>query len=112
MEITKTEIVKEKYIVLRLVGEISLYNAIDIKQWFDEFFQKTEYEGLTPVLEMSAVPYIDSSGIGTLISIDSRMKKQRASRLILTGLSAGVQKVFTLSRLHTFFAIYSSVDNL
>lgn len=54
-------------------------------------------------LDLSAVDFMDSSGLGAIISIYKSMPKGRS--LELTGLSSNVERVFRLTRMDTVLTI-------
>jgi anti-sigma B factor antagonist len=56
------------------------------------------------VFDFSGVNFIDSAGIGTLVSI-SKSVKQGGGNLKLTRINENLRRVLTLSRLDKFFAI-------
>lgn len=58
------------------------------------------------VLDLSAVEFIDSSGLGAIVA---SMKQMGARKLDLAGLSPNVEKVFRLTRMDTIFAIHPDV---
>jgi anti-sigma B factor antagonist len=57
---------------------------------------------------MQEVTYIDSSGIGALISSLSGLKKYQGA-LKITNIHDSVKKVFELTKLTSFFEIYPDV---
>jgi len=61
------------------------------------------------VVNLGRVSYIDSSGIGALISSLSNLKKYQGS-LKITNLQGSVKKVFELTKLTSFFEIYNSEE--
>lgn len=66
---------------------------------------KTALEGLGPVvIDLRAVEFIDSSGIGTLLSL----LKVRGGELRLRAVQGGVMSVLELLRLHRVFQIEPS----
>ena len=56
------------------------------------------------VLDLSAVPYIDSSGIGTFVEVFLRVKSYKG-KMIFFGLSDRVRCVFEITKLDKFFTI-------
>jgi len=58
----------------------------------------------TFVLDMSALDYIDSSGLGVLVAINKRAL-QAGGSVILVGLKGVVKELFELTRLHKIFKI-------
>ncbi len=60
------------------------------------------------VLDLSAVAFIDSSGLGAIVAA---MKNLGASRrLVLAGLTPTVAKVFRLTRMDSVFSVYPTID--
>jgi Anti-anti-sigma regulatory factor (antagonist of anti-sigma factor) len=59
------------------------------------------------VINLDKVSYIDSSGIGALISSLSNLKKYQGG-LKICNVSGSVRKVFELTKLTSFFEIYDS----
>jgi anti-anti-sigma factor len=74
---------------------------------FKEEVAATWRPGLSrAVIDMSAVEFIDSSGIGALLSV-YRQIPQSADAVTLRGLRPQVQSVIELLRLHRIFKIES-----
>lgn len=61
------------------------------------------HAGAKVILDLSAVDFMDSSGLGAIISIYKSLPKGRA--LELTGLSSNVERVFRLTRMDTILTI-------
>jgi len=59
------------------------------------------------IINLEKVSYIDSSGIGALISSLSNLKKYQGGLKIIN-VYASVKKVFELTKLTSFFEIYES----
>lgn len=61
------------------------------------------------ILDLSAVNFIDSSGLGAIVA---SMKQLGANRkLDLAGLTPVVDKVFRLTRMDTVFNLFASLDD-
>jgi anti-sigma B factor antagonist len=61
------------------------------------------------ILDFSDVPYVDSAGLGMLVSaFISRQKAGR--RIILSGINARVQKLFEITRMQDLFLIFTSPE--
>jgi anti-sigma B factor antagonist len=56
------------------------------------------------MLDLSEVPYMDSSGVGTLVEVFRRVTAYNG-KLVLFGLSSRVRSVFEITRLDRFFTI-------
>lgn len=61
------------------------------------------------VLDLSAVEFIDSSGLGAIVAAMKAMEAHR--RLDLAGLTPVVDKVFRLTRMDSVFRLYASTDD-
>ncbi len=104
MEIQQRE--KDGVVILDIQGEIDLYNAPEIKETIQKLIDQQKYNVL---INLAKVSYIDSSGIGALISSLSNLKKYQGA-LKITNVYASVKKVFELTKLTSFFEIYDSEE--
>lgn len=93
---------KDKVTLIEISGEIDLYNAPDIKENIQKLVEAQKFK---IVLDMQGVSYIDSSGIGAMISALSGLKRHKGG-LKLANLHGPVKKVFELTKLNSFFEIY------
>lgn len=64
----------------------------------------TDHPAKRAVLDLSSVEFLDSSGLGAIVSAMKTMGEGR--RLDLAGLTPTVEKVFRLTRMDTVFRIY------
>jgi anti-sigma B factor antagonist len=70
---------------------------------------RREEPASTLILDLSNVPYVDSAGLGALVSaFISRQKAGR--RMVLSGLTPRVQKLFEITRVQELFLIFSSPE--
>ena len=104
MEINKRE--RGSVSIIDIEGEIDLYNAPEIKNTIQSLIDEQKY---SVIINLEKVSYIDSSGIGSLISSLSNLKKYQGSMKIINVL-ASVKKVFELTKLISFFEIYDTED--
>lgn len=72
MEITRRE--SGNIVILDINGEIDLYNAPEIKDVIAKLIEEQKYY---TIINLEKVSYIDSSGIGALISSLSNLKNIR-----------------------------------
>jgi anti-sigma B factor antagonist len=101
----KTRVV-DGIVILDIDGEIDLYNAPEIK---DTIKQQMDGGHKKIIINLENVSYIDSSGIGALISSLSNLKKIGGGLKIMHVYDS-VRKVFELTKLTSFFEIYDSED--
>ena len=88
-------------VIFSIEGQIDLYHAPELK----DKIQATIDEGKNKIIiNLEGVSYIDSSGIGGLISSYSISKKQQGAFRICH-VSGSVRKVFELTKLTSFFNV-------
>ena len=63
----------------------------------------------TLVLDMSRLTFVDSSGLGALLSC-LRTMKAKNGQLLLVGMTRPVRALFELVRMHRIFAIFNTMD--
>lgn len=97
-----------EYSVLKISGEIDLYNVDDLKKEFSHLLDKNVYK---IGVDLGEVSYIDSSGLGAFLSIIKEIKKNKG-KLLLFNLSQSVQTIMNLTRLSSFFDIAETVDGI
>lgn len=73
---------------------------------FQEFTHKDKSDTL--IVDLSGVPYIDSAGLGSLITAYVGRERE-ARRMALTGVNDRVKMVMTVSGVDTLFRMYSTV---
>ena len=76
---------------------------------FREALQPVLEANTTVLLDLQAVDFIDSSGLGSLLSC-LRTMNAKDGDLRLFGMRKPVQAMFELVRMHRLFAIYDSED--
>ncbi|MBM4201277.1 MAG: STAS domain-containing protein [Gammaproteobacteria bacterium] len=95
--------------VLHLKEErIDAHNAGELKDWL-----LNSLEDGCPLLivDLASVHFIDSSGLGALLS-GYKNANLRQARFVLTGLQARVRSMFELTRLHRVFEIAEQVGDV
>ena len=104
MEINSRENSDIDIVILDISGYVDLYNAPEIMNMIDNFCDTKKYN---IIMNLKDVKYIDSSGIGVLISCLLRLKEHKRGLKIIN-IKASVKKVFELTNLLSFFDIYES----
>jgi anti-anti-sigma factor len=90
--------------VLALRGPLTAMNA----SVFQNAMRREEPAEVV-ILDFSDVPYVDSAGLGSLVSaFISRQKAGR--RIVLSGINARVQKLFEITRVQDLFLIFPSPE--
>lgn len=96
----------EDIYVIEVHGEMDLYNASNLKELFQKMLQKQIRKF---VVDFSNCEYIDSTGVGTLLGLYSLAKERKLS-FLLTNVKGTVLKVLTLTKLHEYFPIASTIE--
>lgn len=95
-------------VVVVLVKEerLDAHNSEQLKQELGKLFEagKTQV-----VVDLKDVRFIDSSGLGALVS-GFKNASSRQAALKLSSLQNQVKSMFELTRLHRVFDIYTTVD--
>jgi len=91
-------------VILRVHGEIDLYNAPILKE---EMEINREAGETKFVINLDQVTYIDSSGIGAFISARKNLQKA-GGELVLSCVHGTVRDVLVLTKLISFFQIFET----
>ena len=87
-------------------NRIDAAGAIHLK---DQFRVATEGTTGRVVMDLSAVEFMDSSGLGAVVSA---LKLLKGRRLELAGLTPVVAKVFKLTRMDQVFTIHTALADI
>jgi len=64
----------------------------------------------TMILDLSSVPYIDSSGLGSLVSLYVSRQKQ-GQRMALAGVNARILNLLEITKMEQLFLIFPSISD-
>ena len=64
----------------------------------------------TLILDFTEVPYVDSSGLGSLVSAYVSGHKA-GQQVVLTGINSRVAKLLEITKLEPFFLIFPTIDD-
>lgn len=85
---------------------IDAASAIRFKDLIREKISKSEGR---VILDLKAVDFVDSSGLGAIVAAFKMLAPDR--KLELSGLGQTVRKVFNLTRMDQVFTIHASLDD-
>ncbi len=93
-------------VILRPTGEIDLSCAAMLRQRLSKV---QESKPLRFIIDLAAVPYMDSSGVATFVEA-MQMARKKGSKLVLCGLQQRVLSIFEIARLDMVFTIVKDTD--
>jgi anti-sigma B factor antagonist len=88
-------------VVVQVEGQLIVGNRHELKDLVQAALEKGERRLL---IDFSRTGYIDSSGLGALVSISKRIR-EKGGELRLAGLNDDLRSLFELTKLDTLFAI-------
>ena len=101
-----TEDRKGEMLIYRLKGDVNLSNSPVLRKAFESC---TQGDVKKVIVDFKEVPYIDSSGLATLIEILQRLKKI-GGNLRICNLDEKVKGIFEVTRLFKLFKICDNED--
>jgi anti-sigma B factor antagonist len=87
--------------LVQVEGQLIIGNRQELKDMIQAALDKNERRIL---IDFSRTGYIDSSGLGALVSISKRVR-ETGGELRLSGLNEDLRSLFELTKLDTLFAI-------
>ncbi len=100
------KIIKKDVVIFRIKGDIDAYSSPSLK---DKLVKEIEEGNKKIVLNLTNVDYIDSAGLGVLVAVLKRVKKEQGI-LRIAGLKPNIMKIFQLTRLNQIFDIYNTEE--
>jgi anti-sigma B factor antagonist len=92
-------------IVVRLVGELDLYNAPDVRE---ALLRLCEEQPERLVVDLGEVDFVDSTALGVLIEARARLTNRKTFLLAAPGLET--HRALTISGLDQHLAVHESVE--
>ena len=89
-------------VIVAVRGEIDLHNSPNVRAALLKFLDENKPKKL--VLNLAAVPYMDSSAIAVLVEALQRMRKT-GGKIYLTNLQPRVKGLLEIARLDSIFVI-------
>jgi anti-sigma B factor antagonist len=105
MAFTATKDANGVYLI-RVEGQLIVGNRQELKQAVAEALEHGERKF---VIDFSRTGYIDSSGLGALVSISKKVREQ-GGELRLSGLNEDLRSLFELTKLDTLFSISDTAE--
>lgn len=97
---------RDNAVLLFPVGEVDLHRSPALREKLKSAAQQRPRR---LIVDLSGVPYMDSSGVATLVEAMQITRKQ-ATELILCNMQDKVRSIFEIARLDTVFRIAPDTD--
>jgi anti-sigma B factor antagonist len=101
LEIKTRPGVQPGQVVFELVG------ALELQQVFAFQAQMREDESPVTILDMSAVTYVDSAGIGALVNANVS-RQRRGRKFVIAGITDRARSVLDVTKTTQFFEFYGT----
>jgi anti-sigma B factor antagonist len=88
--------------VVRIAGEIDVASAPVIR---DELAEVLDAGAQRVTLDLAAVGFVDSSGLGVLVGALRRLQDECDGRMVISDAQDGVRKVFEITGLGPMFGL-------
>ena len=92
--------------IIRVDGEVDLYSSPAMRQ---ELKKAIKAKVKAVLIDLSAVDYMDSSGVATLIEALQALKKSK-NRLALVGAAQPVMQVLKFAKLDQVFDLFDTIE--
>lgn len=94
------------YLIVGLDGQFDLHTA---KRFKTKLMRYVNKGSRNIVLDLGEIDFIDSSGIGAILSIYKKIE-QKSGELVIINLSPPLKRIFELSGVLNIINLYSSRD--
>lgn len=101
----ETQQPEEGIVVASPVGEVDLASSPALRTRLSQIISESPNR---LIIDLSQVPYMDSSGVATLVEALQQSRRQ-STTLVLASLQDRVKSVFEIARLDTVFDIKADV---
>jgi anti-sigma B factor antagonist len=97
----------DRIVVIKCTGRIDGTSAPDLDRECSAWIVRGEK---TIVLDLSAVQYISSAGLGSVLSAGKQLDRSHG-RLALSGLKGSVEDVFRMAGLDAIFRVFENLES-
>jgi anti-sigma B factor antagonist len=97
---------REGAVVVRLVGELDLYNAPEVRE---ALLKLCAEQPARLVIDLAEVEFVDSTALGVLI--EARAQLQNRQSFLLAAPGRETHRALTISGLDRHLAVHDSVDS-
>ncbi len=104
MEVTKK--IKGECVIFGIKGSLDMNNVKFIKKIFTD---ATDSGAKSVAIDMNALTYIDSSGIGSFIGLMTKLRGA-GGYVVLINMNEDIKRIFTMTKLLVFFKVFESEE--
>lgn len=106
MEIEVSEMASGAPLV-RVIGEIDLHTCPELRSTLQALIEQGK---VRLILDMGAVPYVDSAALGVLVDTQRRVK-EKGGEVYLASITSFVLRAFEITRLIRIFRVFETVED-
>lgn len=93
-------------LLVSLKGRLDAYTSPEVKASLKKLIEEGH---LKIIIDLQDVPFIDSSGLASLVSA-LRLAREKGGKVVLSGVQTQAHIVFRLTMLDRVFSIYSTSE--
>jgi anti-anti-sigma factor len=106
-ELARLELSGDDVVVARLSGEIDMSNANEVG---DELSSAVPNTALGLVLDLTALTYLDSSGVHLVFDLAERLRRRQQQLRVVVPAGAPIRRVLRIVELDDSVPVLASVD--
>ncbi len=96
-----------QFTIVQLSGDLNMFSAPELRT---SLVKKLETNAAKFILDLTDLAFVDSSGIGVLVSFVSMVKKRDGGKVILCGLNPQIRNIFEVTRLMSVFIVAEDLE--
>ena len=96
------------FTLVLLTGDLNMFSAPELRTNLVKHFEKGTARF---ILDLTDLSFVDSSGIGVLVSFVSMAKKREGAKVVLCGLNAQIRNIFEVTRLLSVFNVSDDLES-
>ncbi len=101
--------IKDKVLIVSIEGELVSPQALETDKKIIAIIEKEKKERV--IINLSKVDFIDSTGLGILVSIRLYCKKNKIM-FATVGVNEKIKRTFTVTEMSSFLNIHDTIDKL
>ena len=99
---------KNDFVIISIDGNIVMEDTVKLKEYVEQYIEMPSLKGI--ILDCQEVNYIDSSGLGLIVSIYKTLKSSN-KKFALFGFSEKTIEIFVLTKLNSILTITEDVES-